>query len=347
MSSVRKSAYFYLTTSISTAVLVGCLCFTVNVIVDPLWYFGGNSLTGINFGFNERLSKIIFLSSRLGRYDCLIMGSSRATLLPEHLINGYRCHNLAFSGGTVTEFIMYARYLRYRGFAPSLLIVGVDDFDFEDPLPPVAVPDFVRMFKDPPSFLRTYASLDTLRFSIQTLLQISPLDRYYDGQLAGRVRSKVPVYVPPRLSANAPMHMTTASATLYAELRSIFPTARAIGYVPPISAWNVAQLEFEGNLDKYLEALNRTASIFDEFLDFGIPSAITINPENTYDGSHYSERVNQSIAASLVGGRPQAGIAWSPERFKTVSSEYRTRLHDYGLLPRGPDATRNHGGSDP
>ena len=40
-----------------TAAVIGGACFLVNCLVDPLWFLGGNVLTGINYPFNERLAK--------------------------------------------------------------------------------------------------------------------------------------------------------------------------------------------------------------------------------------------------------------------------------------------------
>ena len=75
------------------------VCFAVNCLVDPLWYLRGNVLTHINYPFNERLAGIIRFMPRLEDYDCVIFGTSRASLLPEEKIEGYRCYNLSISDG--------------------------------------------------------------------------------------------------------------------------------------------------------------------------------------------------------------------------------------------------------
>ncbi|HKM69875.1 MAG TPA: hypothetical protein VJX94_07380, partial [Stellaceae bacterium] len=48
-----------------TVGLIVAVCFTVNCLVDPLWYLRGNVLTGINYPFNERLATVIRFLPRL------------------------------------------------------------------------------------------------------------------------------------------------------------------------------------------------------------------------------------------------------------------------------------------
>ena len=318
----------HLAALVATASVLAGLCLVFNLLVDPLWYLHGNLVTGVNFAFNERVAKMNQLLPRLQEYDCLIMGSSRTTLLPERRFAGHRCVNLAFSGGRINEFLLYAHYLRARGFAPSLLIVGVDPFDFRGPMPDPDIPDFVRTQADPPSLLRTYLSLDALDFSIRELEGDSPHHRYYDRDLNCRILARARAYYPPRVITPfpEPSEVHIERAALYVELRRMFPAARAIGYVPPVSAWTVARLSLSGDLDGYLTALGRVAAAFDEFLDFGIPSTITATPSDTYDGSHYSEAVNARIAAALQSDQPGPGVDWHQQSARAIAALYRERL---------------------
>src|SRR2546430_12505265 len=105
MAQGKKRLRTFIIWLLAAAGVVVAGCFATNCLVDPLWYLRGNVLTGINYPFNERLAKIIRLLPRLNDYDCLILGTSRATLLPEEQIPGYRCFNLAFSDGQVREHL--------------------------------------------------------------------------------------------------------------------------------------------------------------------------------------------------------------------------------------------------
>ena len=329
MSRPRSSVAVYFASMAATMVAVAALCLALNMVVDPVWYVRGNQLTGVNFAFNERMAKLNRLLPRLQEYDCLIMGSSRSTLLPAQKIQGHRCFNLAFSGGRAHEFVLFARYLRARGFAPVLLIVGVDGFNFLGPPRLPNVPDFVRTGDDPPSMLLTYLSLDALDFSIRTLRKKPPNHRYYDGSFTGRIWPRSHPYRPPSINApfEDPTDVHPDRAEQYHELRGVFPDARMIGYLPPVSAWLVAQLDRTGDLDRLIVAVHRAARAFDSFYDFAIPSEITWSTTTTYDGSHYSEAVNAGIAAVLDAGAPSQDVDWLHEAPAEISARYHERLN--------------------
>src|SRR5258708_22913225 len=114
MTRSRKRLVTFIGALLATAGLIVAACFAVNCLVDPLWYLRGNVLTEINYPFNERLSKINQFLPKMQDYDCIIFGSSRATLLPEEKVKGYHCFNMAFSDGQANEYQLYAKYLHQR-----------------------------------------------------------------------------------------------------------------------------------------------------------------------------------------------------------------------------------------
>src|SRR5438046_10547431 len=105
MTRSRKRLVTFIAALVGTAGVIIAACFTVNCLVDPLWYLRGNILTEINYPFNERLSKLIYFLPRMQNYDCVIFGTSRATLLAEHKIEGYHCYNMAFAAGQRSEYL--------------------------------------------------------------------------------------------------------------------------------------------------------------------------------------------------------------------------------------------------
>ena len=142
MTRSRKRLLTFTSWLLATAGLIAASCFALNCLVDPLWYLSGNILTAINHPFNERLAKLNRLLPRLKDYDCVIFGTSRATLLPEDKAEGYRCFNLAFSDGQASEYLLYADYLVRRGYAPRLMIVDIRRDDLIGAVKPADVPDF-------------------------------------------------------------------------------------------------------------------------------------------------------------------------------------------------------------
>ena len=95
MTRSRKRLVTFIGALLATAGVIVAACFAVNCLVDPLWYLRGNVLSEINYPFNERLSKLVRFLPRMADYDCMIFGTSRATLLPEEKAKGYRCYNMA------------------------------------------------------------------------------------------------------------------------------------------------------------------------------------------------------------------------------------------------------------
>lgn len=336
----------YLAALVGSAAVVAALCFTVNAAVDPLWYFRGNLVTGINYAFNERTSKMIRFVPRMAEYDCLLIGSSHTALMHEEGVTGHRCFNLGFSHGRVQEFLAYAKYIRDRGFRPSLIFVNVDLYDFLDPPAALTIPDFIRNAQDPPSVLRTYLTLDALNFSLRTLRGAYPNHLVYDRDAQMHVIPKSHAYRPPRRLAahEKPPAFHGELASSFSELRQVFPDARAIGWVPPISAWTIAQLKLDGTLQPYLAALQRISTGFDEFLDFSIPSEITVGTTNTYDGLHYMDFVNDAIVAALLSGNAGPGVDWLRETPSAIAAQYDARLDELVFRARPVTADRATGG---
>ena len=323
----------YLGWLVATTVLIVAACFVVNCLVDPLWYLKGNVLTGVNYPFNERLATVIRFLPRLKNYDCVIFGTSRGSLLPEEKIEGYHCYNLSVSDGQASEYLLYAKYLREHGFAPRLVIVDVKRAEFIGPEQAVEVPNFIRTRAAPPSILASYTSLDALDFSIRTLRGDAPHHRYYDADFRAQleVRSKRHRYDPkgPIKPQPAPFDVHADRVAAYVELRRQFPEARAIGYIPPESAWRIAAFSLTGQLDAYLAAIGQIAAAYDEFLDFSIPSALTDGKDGTYDGSHYARSANAPVLAGLMAGQSDLAVDWHKQDLAAVSALYHRRLAEF------------------
>ncbi len=334
---VRSSQRFrvFIAWLVATAGVIVVACFTVNCLVDPLWYLSGNILTNINYSFNERLSKLNRLLPHLRDYDCVIFGTSRATLLPEDKAEGYRCFNLAFSDGQASEYLLYADYLRRRDFAPRLMLVDVRRDELLGAIPAADVPDFVESGEAPPSFLAAYLSLDALNFSIRTLRADAPHHRYYDPEFRAQleIRSKRHYYNPPVpiKPAPPPFEVHPERAQLYVQLRQKFPMARAIAYLPPESAWRIAAFSLTSGFDAYLAAIGNIAAGYDEFLDFSFPSKLTLSkaPADTYDGSHYSRQANEPVLAGLLAGKSDLALDWHRQDAAATAALYHQRLAEF------------------
>jgi hypothetical protein len=118
-------------------------------------------------------------------------------------------------------------------------------------------------------------------------------------------------------------------AAAYVELRRQFPAARAIGYIPPESAWRIAAFALTGGLEPYLATIARVAPAYDAFLDFSIPSALTESKEGTYDGSHYTRTVNARVLTGLMADGSDLAVDWRKQDLAAITSLYHHRLAEF------------------
>lgn len=329
--TMSKYAPAYLATLTATVIVCALAVFAFNAAVDPLWYFQGNRLGTVNYAFNERLSKTNLFLSHEGKYDCVIFGDSRVTLLPEEKIEGYNCFNFAFSAGKAAEAVAYARYLRAEGFEPRLVVMGVPGTAFRERIGGTDIPEFVHEGDRPKSPYLAYLSFDAASMSWQTLFGKSPLDRVYDRDFVCHVAPGAPAYDPakPIRDLFAGRFTGIERVSFYDDMREIFPDARLVGYVPPISAWAINAYAEKGWLDEYLKAIHLASEKFDRFLDYGVPSAMTVDPANTYDGTHYSEDANEKIAQRLLEGETEEALDLKETSLAEMKRVYEKRLELY------------------
>lgn len=320
----------YLSIMVATVVLVCAIVFGINWTVDPLWYHGGNRITGENFRFDERAQKINALLPGKNDYDCIIFGSSRTVVLPAGMVPGHHCFNLAFSAGTMEEFVPYAAYLKAMGVNPKILIIGVDDFQFYKGEAEMTVPPFILRQENPRSVWLSYLTLDAFDMSLRALWGAGKND-WIIGRNLEVARLSTEKYDPSadRSGLMPAQAYNGARIDAYGKLREIFPDAQFIGYVPPLSAWRIRNMEKVGALDVYLGVIDEASMHFDRFNDFGAPSDMTINPANSYDGSHFSPDVNRFIASVLVEGDASPALDLKKLSLDELKAAYRRALEKY------------------
>ncbi len=328
--SLTASAMRYLAALAGTVIVCLVAAFMFNALVDPLWYFSGNRFGPVNYAFNERLSKVNLIAGHESEYDCVIFGDSRVTLLPAAAIKGYKCFNFAFSAGEINEFVPYASWLKERGLNPRLVIVGVSAGNFRKRSPSYNIPDFIREDRDPTPAVIKYLSLDVVAMSWRTLFGTTPIDRIYsyDFECQVAVTTQYDPRKPIRDLRSGPFD-AREPLQQYKDLRAIYPDANFVGYAPPISAWAIADYATINWLESYTKALLDAATVFDRFIDASVPSPVTINPANTYDGTHYSSDVNTEIAVELFADDVSPALDLKAMSLNDMLKHYRERLDKY------------------
>ncbi|HEY9767786.1 MAG TPA: hypothetical protein V6C71_04660 [Coleofasciculaceae cyanobacterium] len=315
-----------------TSLLLGSVA-VINWSIDPLWYNHGNILTGKNFAFNERISKTnLFLRTKeQANYDCVILGSSRVTALRVSKLTQNKCFNYALKGGEIPDFVSYANFLKEEGIKPKVVYIGVDGLNFveKDRKEKQPVPIDSLQTKSP---LEAYLSADVLLFSTMTLLGISPdPGNYYDRNLEPVDFANPPTYTPEFYKPASLQKCDLSSVKTFVSLKELFPSAKFIAYVPPISAWSMINDTYNrGLMDCHLSAFYELSQNFDAMYDFSIPSEVTKNPELTFDGSHYSVKTNNRIAEILQGkSERDFGIRIDNYSFNDYRTIYRQKLREF------------------
>lgn len=305
--------------------------FLINATVDTLWYFGGNKFFPENYSFNERLSKVnLYLKSPV-KFDCIILGSSRVTLLDADEIENNNCFNFSFSDGAPSEFVYYSNYIEKYGHLPDKLIIGVDARFYSRKEAAPNVPGFVKNLNLPPNFLKSYLSYDVLDFSIRTLQKKPPRRRYYTQELKGDLLPGTKNYQPPECFTpdgygdpytNKNIHYITS-------IKNILKARVVIGYIAPISAWDMLPLMEDGEIESYLHTMYTLSKEFDQFYDFSMPSELTMRTDNNYDGHHFSKSANNKIASVLNGQKFNFGLALHELSYKEYKHIFTIAMRDF------------------
>jgi hypothetical protein len=316
----------YLTMVSTLLLLIG----GINLSVDPLWYTKGNKLNQVNVPYNERLTKTnLFLNSDRQKYDCLIFGSSRATLLGSKAFKNNLCFNYSFSAGTAEEFIKYAEYIKDKGVNPKKIYVGIDAYNFTFDKK-TAFKNKVEIPEPKPVYQSYLFSLDTLQMSLKTIFRLNTEIRFYDRDFQGKIFENAPKYKPEFSSKKTHDKCNFSRIASYRQIREIFPNAKIIGYVPPISVWKVFNESYaRGLLDCELQGIYEASKTYDLAYDFSYPSEITIKTDNTYDGSHYYPDVHNQIAHILEGERSNFGIIIHEHSLKEYQQFHKTKLKEF------------------
>ena len=282
---------------LGTGLLLGATL-AVNWLFDPLWYFGGNKVGEHNYAFNERVSKLNLVESTT--FDCLVLGSSRATFIRPSLLDKAECFNMAFSGGLVEEFSPYVRRLKEQGLNNlDHLIVGVDGTNFFKAPDAVDIQP-VAVAEPPPSIFESYLSISALDFSLRLYLGDANLPRVYNDKFEVEVLDQLPVFSPTESLQGAILGtFVPHKFALYQELVEIAQPKQVFFFVPPLSAWHIKDLAEKGILTDYVNALYQFVEAGYVLLDYSIISPVTKDPANTYDGHHYLPKINETIAAHL------------------------------------------------
>lgn len=316
----------YIKTYFSVIALLLVIVGLINFLVDPLWYFQGNRVTGVNLPWNERVTKTNLLLNSYQNYDCLILGTSRSTLFDSSALAQDRCFNYSFSGAKIEEYVNYTEYIKAKGIEPKKLYIEVEPSSFNRRLKPRTY----ETVTDPMPVYRAYLfSSDVLALSVRTLTEDYSFAREYDQSFRGKL-GDIPDYEPAFEIEEEKRDCDPERIEFYRRLRQIFPNASYVGFVAPVSSWRVFNESYSpGLLDCQLAGIHQVAALFDGMYDFAVPSRLTSQTDNTYDGNHYYPRVFERVAKVLEGNPSNLGVDVKSISLEEYQKLYTNRLKSF------------------
>ena len=253
------------------------------------------------------------------------------TALRKSEFTNHNCFNYALKGAELPDFVDYANFINNQGIEPDIVYIGIDGLNFVEKERKEQQPIEVESLQTK-SPLEAYLSADVLLFSAMTLLGLSPdPGNFYDQNFEPVDFANPPTYDPKFYNPAELQRCDLSSVETFASLQEFFPNAKFVAYVPPRSAWSIVNDTYgRGLMDCYLLAFHELSQRFDAMYDFSIPSAVTKNPDNTFDGSHYSVTVNNRIAKILQGESDDTfGIRVDQYNFDDYRAIYRQKLREF------------------
>jgi hypothetical protein len=303
----------YLALVAASAFLLLALELGFNCLVDPLYFFKGDLIRHRSHPYDDRIATIARYRKNPGQYDCIILGSSRTTFLDPHSIKNHRCANFATVGAGADAVLTYADYIKnVMDIHPGIVIIGVDGF--RDDASRAGLPDFVKSKESLPSLFYYYSSLEVFIFSLKHTLfpedyQIFADRNFRKHQTTALINSnkfakenKVSII----MGGNNTPGMRFQRD--YQSLRNLFPDARLIGFIPPIAPGPIYTAYNRSGLNGFFNTAYAFSSAFDDFYDFSVPSSVSTDLGQTYDGNHYTAETYDIISDVIFKKQPNFGI---------------------------------------
>jgi hypothetical protein len=316
MERYRKWFFLALGILAATVGLVGL----VNYIVDPYGLLR-KDFTWQFIDPNKNFIKTRFLAQNPGRFDCLVMGSSRVNSIDVRKIRGYRAYNVHYSGGLPRDHLENIRYLLKKGVKIKLILMGLDEFSYKDdpndrlyqplrhPYPPVLdqhpLPFYLRYYF---SFL-DWEILQVVLNGYKERLRGGPGDNAvsYDIFDTGQMffyQTDRQIEADPEKHRKDPKflrHYNNPRDNLKGaleDLREIVRLARVhrvrlVLFINPLHK-NVF-LDSGADLDRF----KRELSLLSGFYDFSGVNSVTTDNFNYLETSHYRWRVGDLVIARI------------------------------------------------
>ncbi|MEI6206728.1 MAG: hypothetical protein WCP20_08100 [Desulfuromonadales bacterium] len=312
MMTSKRTRYKSFVLSFVAVVSTGCaIIMAVNYYIDPLWCFGiPNTYFGYYPDVDARLQKTNRITFGSGRYDTLILGSSRTEHIYQNGFAGYNAFNYAVPSIYPQELSDFITYFRKVNPGPlKAIIIGLDFYgtnvngiDRRSRLK-----EYVAKYQDTFYRFRLLLAFDTLKYSIKTVRQ--NFGKYYydrnnnkilaitDRKLADTERrNQIEKFTE---VINNYRYDKSYGETL-AALKKQNNNTRMIIFTTPVSE-PYFRLLVRDHFNDYEKWLRDVISVFGGVYNFMYINSVTSNLDNYADLHHFYPNIGLMIAKKITG----------------------------------------------
>lgn len=319
-TSSSDSTRRYLAVLLGAAALGAMLVAGFNALIDPWWFFThATALNRVQEDIDERAQKTNWLGARAGRFDTVLLGSSRTSYIDRRGFAPTAVFNYAVNAKMPREYLPYLRhFVAVNGKVPETVYMGVDFFTSRTtPVFDLRPPEFyLARAGDLRYELGSLLSLETAWYSLRSLgasLGLGPArkpERYDrdDVRTFGRAitdemrrRNLLRTLEQYRRLVYGPSYAYDSSLPeVWSALRAAFPDTRFVVFTTPESAALFSLMVQLGHLPDYERWLTDLANAFGEVWDFTGLNSVTTDQANYLDAHHFEPRIGRLILDRLL-----------------------------------------------
>lgn len=313
----KKNASAFAGGIIFVIILPFIVMFSINVIVDPLWFFNHeNGLNKVQEDFDERQQKINRVAFAGEEFDALLIGSSRVTYISQQEFGDENVFNMASGHMSHKEYAPYLEYVEEkRGKPLEKVYIGFDFFATSENKGVTDPDPFIQNAEDRLYPLKAYLSRDMLEQSFKNAeasLKEEPFHRSYDRNNVGTTEKLEPQETQERIEEkDADFEEVTYDENTYTydetfkeemqQLQEAHPDTEFIAFTTPVTEELFRTMQQEGREEDYETWLRDITDVFGGVEHFMYVNSITENPDYFYDAHHYYQTLGDLMAHRMAG----------------------------------------------